>query len=96
MFAAAGGASGALLIVLGNVSLQQYHKGSLCKAATFASLMISVALTVVMYKRYNDTGKLFPAAILMVLSAVMALFYVWNLAAGPKAPDRSAARKKAN
>jgi uncharacterized membrane protein len=72
--------------LLGNVSLRYYHAGKLCKPATFASLLVSAALTAVMYKRYSTTGKIVPAALLGVVSALMTAFYLWNLLAGPKAP----------
>ena len=73
-------------MVLGNISLKYYHAGKLCKPATFASLLVSAALTAVMYKRYSDTGKIVPAAVLGVASALMAAFYIWSLVAGPTAP----------
>lgn len=75
-----------MLLVLGNVSLKYYHAGKLCKPATFGSLIVSAALTAVMYKRYSDTGKIVPAAVLGAASALMAAFYAWSLVAGPKAP----------
>ena len=74
------------MLILANVSIKYYHAGKLCKPATFASLLLSAALTAVMYKRFNDTGKIFPAAVLGVVSALLAAFYAWNLVAGPKAP----------
>lgn len=54
-------------------------QGKLCKAATTASLVVSLALTVIMYKRFLSTGKFMPAGIVSLLSAAMTLFYVWNL-----------------
>lgn len=82
--AAAGCASGALVTALGFFSLGEFKKGRLCKPATAASLLIAVALTAVMWKRYQDTGAIFPALVISVTSAGMALFYVWSLVAGPK------------
>ena len=84
LHAVAGGASGAMLMLLGFISLSYFHKGQLCKLATVASLAMSAALTAVMFKRYTETGTIFPALTFMVASAGMSAFYVWSLAAGPK------------
>jgi uncharacterized membrane protein (UPF0136 family) len=54
-------------------------QGKLCKAATVTSLVVSAALTAVMYKRFLSTGKLMPAGVIALLSAAMMIFYVWNL-----------------
>ena len=56
-------------------------QGKLCKAATVASLVVALALTGIMYKRYAATGKVMPAGIIALLSAGMSVFYVWNLLA---------------
>lgn len=36
-----------------------------------------------MYERFRKTGAIFPAAVIGVVSALMALFYVWSIALGP-------------
>jgi uncharacterized membrane protein len=41
--------------------------------------VVSVALTVVMVQRYQQTGKVMPGGAVAALSAAMALFYLWNL-----------------
>ena len=81
--AVAGLGAGAVLFALAKVSLAYYHQGRLCKLATAASMLVSMALAVVMQERYQATGKLFPAGFITGLSTVMSLYYVWNLIAGP-------------
>lgn len=81
--------SGAILIGLGQLSLNAYHRGTLCKPATAMSLVISLVLTSAMYQRYLDTGKIMPAGVIMAISALMSMFYVWNLIAGPRPTGRS-------
>ena len=56
-------------------------QGKLCKPATVVSLLVALALTGVMYKRFLSTGKMMPAGIVALLSAAMSIFYVWNLLA---------------
>eukprot|EP00210_Caulerpa_lentillifera_P007019 g6713.t1 len=80
-----GGVGSALLLfLLGYISLQYYHQGKLCKTATFFSLVVSIALTAVMYLRYSMTGKFFPAGITMLICGCMCVFYLWSLGFGPK------------
>lgn len=81
--------SGAILIGLGQLSLNAYHRGKLCKPATAMSLVISLVLTSAMYQRYTDTGKIVPAGVIMAISAMMALFYIWNLIFGPRPSGRT-------
>jgi Transmembrane proteins 14C len=71
------------MCLLGYVSLSYYKSGQLCKVATGASLVMAAALTAVMFKRYRETGAIFPALVFMVASGGMSLFYVWSLLAGP-------------
>eukprot|EP00803_Ostreobium_quekettii_P008230 evm.model.scf_638.4 EVM.evm.TU.scf_638.4 scf_638:35993-36355(+) len=75
--------SACLLSLSGYVSLQYYHRGKTCKAATLGALVIASALTVVMYRRYASSGKIFPAGVTMFLSGAMAVFYVWSIMYGP-------------
>ena len=56
-----------------------HAQGKLCKPATVASLVVALALTGVMCKRYAASGKMMPAGMIALLSAVMSAFYVWNL-----------------
>lgn len=65
-------------------------QGKLCKPATVTSLVVAVALTVIMYKRFLSSGKMMPAGLTAMLSALMTIFYVWNLLAvkPPAAPAR--------
>lgn len=56
-------------------------QGKLCKPATFVSLLISLGLTAMMYKRFLATGKFMPAGLVALISALMSIFYVWNLLA---------------
>ncbi|BDA47731.1 probable transmembrane protein 14C [Coccomyxa sp. Obi] len=83
--------SGLALGLAAQTSLNQYHQGKLCKPATFASLLISASLTAVMYKRFLTTGKFMPAGMVALMSALMTVFYVWNLLAmKPPSSIRSA------
>lgn len=77
-----------MLYVLAGISLARYRKGELCKPVTALCLAISTALAVLMYQRFQATGKIFPGGAIMALSAFMSIYYVWNLAAGPK-PKKS-------
>ena len=45
------------------------------------SLGMALLLTGVMYKRFLTTGKMMPAGLVSIFSAVMSIFYVWNLLA---------------
>ena len=76
--------SGALLFLLGYISLRYYHRGKLWKHGTFLCWMISVALTLMMYSRFNRTGKFFPAGVVMLLSGGMTVFYMWSTLYGPE------------
>ena len=77
---------------LGYISLQQFKKGKLCKPATILSLIIAAGLTFVMAKRFQKTGKVFPALVFALLSGVMTVYYVWNLTMGP-APKAKKGKK---
>lgn len=54
-------------------------QGKLCKPATVVSLLVALALTGIMYKRFLSTGKMMPAGVVALLSMAMSIFYVWNL-----------------
>ena len=56
-------------------------QGKLCKPATVASLVVALALSGIMYKRFLATSKFMPAGMLTALSALMSVFYIWNLLA---------------
>mmetsp|Transcript_9363 Transcript_9363/g.21203 ORF Transcript_9363/g.21203 Transcript_9363/m.21203 type:complete len:130 (+) Transcript_9363:171-560(+) len=63
------------------------------------SLGISVAITVVMIKRYLSTGKVMPAGAVGALSVFMDVFYLWCLTrvgrpAMPKNENDKAAKKE--
>ena len=49
------------------------------RPATAVSLLVAAGLTIMMYKRYQRTHKIFPAGLTAVLSLAMVGFYVWNL-----------------
>eukprot|EP00884_Botryococcus_braunii_P018630 jgi/Botrbrau1/5450/Bobra.27_1s0003.1 len=77
----AGLASSGILAVCGHFSYQSYQQGRLNKPSTAVSLVVAVALTAVMGARWSRTHKFMPPGLISVLSALMAAFYVWNLAA---------------
>lgn len=68
-------------------------QGALCRPATVVSLAVAAALTAVMFRRWQATGKFMPAGIVAALSGAMVVFYVWNMVfVGP--PQRPAARSQ--
>jgi hypothetical protein len=81
--AVAGTASGATLTLLGYTSLRYYKKGKLCKPATAASMAIALVLTIIMQRRFQSTGSVFPSFVFMIVSGLMFVYYVWNLLVGP-------------
>jgi len=56
-----------------------YLQGKLCKPATAVSLLIAVGLTGMMGLRWQRSGRFMPAGVVTILSAVMVVFYIWNL-----------------
>jgi hypothetical protein len=79
----AGTLSGALLTGLGYLSLNYYKKGKLFKPGTAASMVLSLVLTIVMHRRFQKTGTVFPSFVFMLMSGLMFVFYVWSLLCGP-------------
>lgn len=79
----AGTLSGIVMTGLGYVSYQHYQQGKLCKPATAAALIISLALSLIMHKRFQVTGTIFPAFFFTMLSGLMFVFYIWSLLCGP-------------
>lgn len=75
----AGLGSATIIAMCAYASLQHYHKGLLCRPATAISLVMSSLLVYAMAKRYQSTGKVMPAGIVAILSAIMSAFYLWNL-----------------
>lgn len=49
------------------------------RPATAVSLLVATGLTIMMYKRYQRTHKVFPAGFTALLSLAMVGFYLWNL-----------------
>lgn len=84
-----GGGTGIVLLLLSYVSLRQYRQGKLWKTGTALSLMISVALTIIMVRRYLSTLKIFPPFVVAVITASMSLFYIWSLFLGPLPKKRA-------
>ena len=80
----AGGGSGALLLLLGVQSLKSWKTGKKGASAPFtlASAAVAALLTGVMGKKFLATGAVFPPGVVAGLSAIMLLFYIYNLLAG--------------
>ena len=80
----AGGGSGLLLLLLGVQSLKSWKTGKKGASTPFTAASAGVAgmLTFVMGKRYLASGAIFPAGIVAGMSAVMLLFYIYNMLAG--------------
>ena len=60
--------------------LHSLVQGRLNKTATGVSLLVTLGLTAIMGARWHRTGKFMPAGLVVLLSAAMVAFYVWNLA----------------
>ncbi len=88
----AGGGSGLALLLLGVQSLKAWRTGRPGASAPFtaASAAVAALLTYVMGKKYMLTKALFPPGVFAGLSAVMLLFYVYNLAAGGNPAPKNA------
>jgi len=80
----AGGGSGALLLLLGVLSLKAWKSGRAGASApyTVASAAVAALLTFVMGKKFLLTRALFPPGAFAALSAAMLAFYAYNLLAG--------------
>ena len=52
-------------------------------------LFISIAVSIAMIKRYQDTGKIMPAGFTAALSIIMSLFYVYRFAVPLKKKKKS-------
>ena len=95
---AAGGGSGAMVLLFGIQSLKEYRKcignetsgedwKKNTKVYTSFSLLVSAILTAVMGNRYLNKGaKFMPAGLLFYLSAFMSLFYVFRLVSPANTP----------
>lgn len=93
---AVGIACGGLITLFGRASLHFYHQGRLCKPATMASMFISAFVGMVMFHRYDKTGKVFPGLVGAVISGCMTMFYMWSFFLGPepKVQPRQTKQKK--
>lgn len=75
---AAGGGSGAVLMLLGALSLRTWKVAARPHASapyTLASAAVAAALTALMGKKFLVSGALFPAGLLAGMSLVMLTFY---------------------
>lgn len=95
-------AAGALGLAA-TASLSAYDKGRKATWAIALSLAVSLAVAGGMGARYRATGKAWPGLYVAAPSAVMAVFYLWCLVAGPTpagkkegvaARTRSSSKKK--
>lgn len=75
-----------ILSICATISLKYYQQGKLCRTATVVSLLITLGLSWMMYKRYSASGKMMPSGMVFFLSVGMSAFYVWNIFLGPKPP----------
>eukprot|EP00271_Cylindrocystis_brebissonii_P007064 TRINITY_DN20199_c0_g2_i1.p1 TRINITY_DN20199_c0_g2~~TRINITY_DN20199_c0_g2_i1.p1 ORF type:complete len:123 (-),score=12.77 TRINITY_DN20199_c0_g2_i1:724-1092(-) len=74
-----GAGCGLLLCLAGYVQLQSYHKSRNNWPSIFLELFISTLLTIVLGKRFQDTGKFMPAGLIAALSILMSLFYIYKV-----------------
>ena len=81
-----GGGFGAALIALGVSSLRKWKAGKRSLAETATSLLISLALTWVMGRKWLAGGAFIPTGLIAVSAACMDLFYLHNIAAGGNPP----------
>mmetsp|Transcript_67908 Transcript_67908/g.83252 ORF Transcript_67908/g.83252 Transcript_67908/m.83252 type:complete len:119 (+) Transcript_67908:70-426(+) len=75
-----GSITGGLTMLFGYIALQNYHKGKSDSLMIILGSIVSIALSIVMSKRYMDTNKIMPAGFMAVLSIIMSIFYVYRLA----------------
>jgi len=84
----AGGGIGAALVLIGWTSYKEYldnknAAGTVYRSPTYAytvvSLVLTLLTTVVMFGRYQETEKLFPAGAVAGISLLMLVFYVYKL-----------------
>lgn len=55
-----------------------YKKKTQCRPAVLAQLAVAASITVLMYQKWGEAGKVH-TLIMAVISATMSAYYVWNL-----------------
>eukprot|EP00467_Chlorarachnion_reptans_P003546 CAMPEP_0114506154 /NCGR_PEP_ID=MMETSP0109-20121206/11265_1 /TAXON_ID=29199 /ORGANISM="Chlorarachnion reptans, Strain CCCM449" /LENGTH=119 /DNA_ID=CAMNT_0001684701 /DNA_START=185 /DNA_END=544 /DNA_ORIENTATION=+ len=75
----AGVISGAIMMWMGTLSIECYKKGDSYSQHNFISMITSGTITVLMGKRYVDTGKFMPAVVVGILSLTMTLFLLYRI-----------------
>lgn len=84
--------AGGLLCAFGYGSLKSFKASGeqkrCSKLWSGLSLVVSTGLVFMMKKRYDDSGSLFPAAVIGPVSLAMSAFYVQKLV--EKAPEKEA------
>lgn len=84
-----GGGSGAILMVLGFLSLFGWKQGKSSTPITVVSLGLASMLTFVMGKRFLIAYKFMPAGLIMGMSGFMVLFYLYNMLSGGNPPNKN-------
>jgi len=84
----AGGVGSAvvLLLLAGHMAAQR-RRSQPVKLPLISSLLLSGALSLVMFLRYHKTGAFFPSGLTCGLSALMAVFYGWCLTTSSRKVD---------
>ena len=81
-----GGGFGALLMLLGVSSLRRWKRGLPSRFETAASLVITLALTVVMGKKWLAGASVVPSGVIAIAALFMDVFYVVNIVSGGNPP----------
>lgn len=88
----AGGVSAGLAVALTSyVSLKEWTKGNSSAPYTLTSASVAAGVGYFMYKNTQQKVAVMPSTVLMVVSAVLALFCVYNVLAGGNPPKKKAA-----
>ena len=81
-----GGGFGALLMLLGVSSLRRWKRGLPSRFETAASLVITLALTVVMGKKWLAGASVVPSGVIAIAALFMDVFYFVNIVSGGNPP----------
>ncbi|XP_031499676.1 protein FATTY ACID EXPORT 5-like [Nymphaea colorata] len=79
---AGGAGAGLLLLLSGFISLKAFEKRRNSLFALLLETVCSVALAVVMGRRYLETSKIMPAGLVAAISALMTIFYLYKIVGG--------------
>ncbi|CAN6452268.1 unnamed protein product [Victoria cruziana] len=79
---AGGAGAGLLLLLAGFISLKAFEKRRKSFVALILETVCSLALAVVMGRRYLETSKIMPPGLVAAISALMTIFYLYKFVGG--------------